>query len=854
MTEIPDWLNPTPGGTIGHPPDGLGLQQWNAPSEDELRHMRGQLLESVLSAVVQAVRGLFIPGPFGAALEQLVDWASNLPLIGPLVEAITGVVGGTLDTISDFFGGFIAEGGSIIEQLAETLTGIPGTLADIALWVSDLPLIGPLVEAITGIVGGGLSDITDFFGGFVTAGGSLIEQLAETLTGIPGTLADIALWVSELPLIGPLVEAITGVVGGGLSAVSNFFDGFVTGAGSLIEQIVGAFTGLPGTLADIVNWVENLPLIGPLVEAIVGIPGTLVDLGEWAVGVLTGRSPLFSGNLVGQIGAGIIGLIPGAHVAEVSPNLVTDGDFPDAASLAGGDDWTWDGTNGHTTLGCASVICTGHAFDLSSDLIPVAQGHVLAASGWTMWSGLAGAASHPIKLQLIRYQNVGSSSRPSWSQVGVTDVAVDTSGLTGSGWRQLSGSYTVPINENAVRLNVHIDATATAGTIKWDDLSLIKTQKMSLGLLDGLVGIIEEIWTFLQDLLDGIVSVIRRIPFVGGVLADAIEALEELVGLGHDAKDTADAAQLGLDDLLWKLLNVPSTILGFIGDEVVPGIAHILENIWNGLTGHNPSDTAGMVGHAEAQAVLEENAAALTAAQAEIQLLKQSLTGGVSASDTFSRIGTDVGATLWQSLPVGSTVFYPYSGGGHAETDGNNMFWNPSGNTPATKLMRWIGPGQHSLGRYQAVSLVLSSRGEDPLFGKTSGHQILARVSDDGLNYLRLQVNAYVGNVDDPLYQLYYCVSGVETRLWWMDDGTVPGAGSVITLLAGLKGNNERTHTIIVNNNIIDQVTEASSWVTSTPNTMGWGLGMTAGDNIGIWPFLRQAKPGKINTWTAQDQ
>lgn len=757
-------------------------------------------------------------------LESLVEWASNIPLIGPLVEA---------------------------------LTGVPGVLADIVSWVEGIPVIGPLVEAITGVVGGTLSTLQDFFGGLFGGVGTLLDQvvsvIAGALTGLGGGVAAIAEWAGNLPLIGPLVEAITGVVGGGMAALENFFGGFASGAGSLLQQIVEAFTGLPGSLGDIVTWVESLPLIGPLVEAITGIPGTIADIATWAVDVLTGRSPLFSGNLVGQIGAGIIGLIPGAHVASVSPNLVTDGDFPDAVSLAGGDDWTWDGTNGNTTLGCASVTCSGKALDLSSDLIQVAQGHVLAASGWTMWSGLAGAGSNPIKLQLIRYQNVGSSSRPSWSQVGVTNIATDTSGLTGSGWRQLSGSYTVPINEDAVRLNVHIDATATAGTVKWDDLSLTKTQKMSLGLLDGLVDIIGEIWTFLQDLLDGIVSVIRRVPFVGGVLADAIEALEDLVGLGHDAKDAADEANLGLADLLWKLLNVPSTILGFIGDEIVPGIARTLENIWNGLTGH--SDTEGVVGHTEAQAALESNAAALTAAQAEITLLKQSLTGGVSASDTFSRDEGTAGAN-WAAVPVGSTVYYPHSGSGHPQTDGNNLTWQDSGNTPNTKLLRWIGPGQHSLGRYQAVSIVLSTRGEDPLFGKTSGDQILARVSDDGLNYLRLQANAYVGNVDDPALQLFYCVGGVETRLWWKDIGPVPASGSVVTLLAGLKGFNERTHVVILNNNIVDEITETGpvSWVTSTPNTMGWGLGMTAGENIGIWPFQRQAKPGKINTWTAQDQ
>jgi hypothetical protein len=635
---------------------------------------------------------------------------------------------------------------------------------------------------------------------------------------------------------------------------------------TLVTLPIDLINGLPAFIANVttnietlfqglVGFVEGIPILGQIVEAILGIPGDLVNLATWAVDVLTGKSPLFSGNLFGQIEAGIIGLIPGAHVAEVSPNLLTDGDFPDAATLAGDSVWTWDGTQGHTYHGCASVVCDGTVKDLSSDLIHVAKGHVLAGSAWVMWSGLTfTAGTHPIRLKLSLYQNTGTSSRPAYSLVGNPDLAYDSSGLAGSGWRQLTGTYTVPDGVDAVRLVPHVDASATLGTVKWDDLSLVKTQKMSLGMLDGLTDIIGGIWSFLQDLVDGITSAIRLIPIVGAPLADALTALEDLVGLTHGTAVTADGAVNAHNDLLGNLLNYPEHVIGELTDDLIPGIGQTLTNIWAGLTGH----TADMqVSHASAQGVLEHSAAAMTAAQAEITLLKASLTGGTSAQDTFSRTESTPG-TNWASMPVGSTVFYPHTGQGQPQTDGNNLFWNDYGNTSNTKLLRWTGPGQHSLGRFQAVSIVLSSQGEDPFLGKTSGDQILARVSDDGLNYIRLQANAYVGNSGDPSLQLFYCVGGVETRLWWKDVGPVPGSGAVLTLLAGLKGYNDHTYSIIINNNIIDKVTEnfPISWCTSTPSTMGWGLGMTAGNNFG--GFLgfgeRQACPGKINTWTAQDQ
>lgn len=661
-------------------------------------------------------------------------------------------------------------------------------------------------------------------------------------------------------IIATIFHSFTGIIATGWNTVTDILEAIGDGLTTLLSTLIPGLDAsniISGKFAmdmieGLVEFLEGVPIIGDLVEAIVGIPGTLADIADWAGDVLSGRSPIYAGNIFGQLSADILGLIPGSAVAEITPNLLTDGDFPDSTSLLGEEVWTWDGSDGHTHLGCAKVTCNGVDKDLVSDLIPVAQGNILGCSGWAKWSALS--ATNSISLALNCYANTGSQSRPEYSIVATPNIKIDNSGLSGSDWREFAGSYTVPAGVDAVRLRVHVSAVATTGTVKWDDLSLTKTQKMPMGLIEGLTGIIGDIWQFFQDIIDAIVATIRRVPFVGGVLADAIEALEDLVGLSHDAKDTATGAQNALDDLLWNLLNAPAAVLGFIGDTLVPGIANILENIWNGLTGH--SDTQGVVGHAEAQAALTQNAEALTAAQAEIALLKQALTSGVSASDTFSRAASDVGTSLWQSMPVGSVVSYPTGGGGHIETDGNNAFWNDSGNTPYTKLYRWIGPGEHSNGKYQAVSMVLSTRGEDPLFGKTSGNQLLARVSNDGLNYLRLQVNAYVGNTSDPLYQLFYCVGGVEQRLWWKDSGTVPGAGAVITLLAGLKGNNDRSHTIIVNNNIIDIVTETApvSWLSTTPNTMGWGWGMTAGENIGIWPFLRQARPAKLNTWTAQDQ
>ncbi|QPO16543.1 minor tail protein [Mycobacterium phage TelAviv] len=122
--EIPDWVRKVPRQVRKLPPNN----QWEGISEEMMQQLRGQLLESILSAVVQAIRGLFVPGPFGSAAEQLEQWAQGLgaEIIAKIYE-LTGInlsswdafleslsdgkgidlpfVGNALNALSAFFGG-----------------------------------------------------------------------------------------------------------------------------------------------------------------------------------------------------------------------------------------------------------------------------------------------------------------------------------------------------------------------------------------------------------------------------------------------------------------------------------------------------------------------------------------------------------------------------------------------------------------------------------------------------------------------------------------------------------------------------------------------------------------------------
>lgn len=75
----------------------------------EIDTRRIQFYELILKQVVQALTGFFLPG--SSATSQLGSFAASIPVIGPLVQSITGVVGGTLSTITNMFTNLLGIGG-----------------------------------------------------------------------------------------------------------------------------------------------------------------------------------------------------------------------------------------------------------------------------------------------------------------------------------------------------------------------------------------------------------------------------------------------------------------------------------------------------------------------------------------------------------------------------------------------------------------------------------------------------------------------------------------------------------------------------------------------------------------------
>lgn len=351
----PDWVTKVPSteGVHSMPPQGQQLEQLR---EQQVDAMRKQLLESIIQVVVQAITGLFIPGGIGSAVQQLQNWAEDI------YEAI-----------------------------------------------DDVPILGSLIEIITGIEDGNLNDFGTFWN-------NLMRALAGT------------------------VEAT-------------------------INDIIRRF-----------QWI--------------------------------GTSGMVNAHAVqGNFNPRLIGSMPAGAVGSRNPNLLINATFDTAASMAEGQGWTWDSGTGHNGPGMARVVADGAENSLLTNEINVSPGQTLEIDVWTRFQGLVYSGSNPIAFGVTEYFGY---------EEGLSkDLVTLVSPASSSGWTNLGAEYTVPESGvDQIRLRLKIGANLQNGTVWWDDAT---AQLASLVPDDVIPGI--------GQIIDNIVNQLFGIDRYGWLHEDAAAAL-----------------------------------------------------------------------------------------------------------------------------------------------------------------------------------------------------------------------------------------------------------------------------------------------------------------------------------------
>jgi hypothetical protein len=374
---------------------------------------------------------------------------------------------------------------------------------------TDLEKAGGLIK---GVIDGVLDGVIEFIEEATGLDLSGLEPIIDSLT-------------SGLDLI---TDALSALTSGDPAQLLEFF----TNLSSLdilttFPNILGALDGIDlsspgGILAAIATALEGVPLLGPFVEALTGSTGDLTDLTSWATNLLNGGSPLDAFNLFNLIPSNLLGMIPYSIIGDAThENLLTNGGFEGAVSVQGNGIWSWDAVNGRTTPGCVSVTANGSEQRLLSNAFPVAAGDKLPHIIYAQWAGLVYTGT-PFRTRMVRLLN--------HAQVGVDNLTSPT-GLTGTqtGWGYaLSGDYTVPAGCDEVCYELTINASCTAGTIKFDDGWVYKDNLLQIPWTEDLPDSLQDLLDGAQATLDAIFEGITSVSGVGTLLADVIAALQQI--------------------------------------------------------------------------------------------------------------------------------------------------------------------------------------------------------------------------------------------------------------------------------------------------------------------------------------
>jgi hypothetical protein len=450
-----------------------------------------------------------------------------------------------------------------------------------------------------------INDIETLFSGFGLTGGisllgQLISAMGGTLTGT-GLLSDITSVFDEIPLIGPLVEDITGVAGGTGATLASFFSGLEGASGSILGQLVSAMGGTPtggGVLTDITDIFDGLGggIQDLINEVLGGTTHTASDLATFITGLLGPTSSLNAGNLVGDIPSDLLSILGLGSITSNAPNMLTAPEFSSAAQINGEGIWSWDGTQtapGATGPGSVTVTANSVTNTLSSNNIAVSPGDTITQSIYAMWSGLVSTGA---VIQLIA--NVYTAAETLLTTT-VFDSVTPSSGT--ESWQQLTGNpYTVPSGAAFMSMGLRVLSTATAGQVWFGNGSYTKTGLLPQNSILDLPADLESITTNFQDWIDQGLGALTGIATTGNPLSALITALENIpfanvlgtlggANIGVSLENAVDSIYQGIGSNsatgnslagLSNLANQLASFLGFMPGATAPSgtVAGITQN------------------------------------------------------------------------------------------------------------------------------------------------------------------------------------------------------------------------------------------------------------------------------------
>lgn len=210
-----------------------------------------------------------------------------------------------------------------------------------------------------------------------------------------------------------------------------------------------------------------------------------------------GNIPVSGASVTGTVQTNNVGIAPVTSVAISTTNMLVSQNFASPDTIVTQWYWSWDGTDGNLTPGCARVDCDGTQLDLVSNEIPVVVGETIEVACQVKWESITYTGTNPIVLGVEKYRKGRDpiTGSVTYLDVGGVDVATAESPVSDSDWEevQLAGTYVVQPGVDQLRFRFRAAKTITSGVVKWDEAIFLKLDMIDDAAVPGVGTTVDDI-------------------------------------------------------------------------------------------------------------------------------------------------------------------------------------------------------------------------------------------------------------------------------------------------------------------------------------------------------------------------
>lgn len=595
----------------------------------------------------------------------------------------------------------------------------------------------------------------------------------------------------------------------------------------VVQAVSGLFVpggGIGGALDQLEQWAQSVPAIATFVELLTGIVGgTGEDLQEWAQDLLTIVSPLNALNLFNLV-------VPIGSITNTSPNILPFPGFDDVDSIHSNPLWFWDDEVGNLLPGSVYYEADGVYAAIRSDDIAVADDMKFIFSVKVYWEDLV-FTDDPIQLKVRAFDADG---------VVIEEALLDaftplSSSSDPDTWTELSANSDVPTGATTLQLRLVVAASATSGTVWFDDASAQQTGLILEAWVDGLA----EKWQALFDIFAGVGGTLTKVgqAWVNFLKTFGIVDLSALADIDPGDFDPTDILNYFFEFVANPLEVIEDAFARLTNQDITDRIFSAFNNLGENLSDYLGQDSETVLG--SVLGIFESALGAhkrLADAEDRLAALESVPTTIV---DTFNR---DAAA----SLGSGWTTTNSESGSGTLITDGSgNAAFSGSGTGNRTSLSHYnttVLPGDNCV-----ITVMFTSNPEDWTSASVSpSNWIIGRANTANTTMIRLRFYQYLGF----WVQLQAVVSSVVTDLGSPVSlaGIFGGiSGKTYKFYVGATGGSSRNFKLYQDGTLKLNVTDGSNVSTVGASNRFAGIGARATSSL-----LRQIRPGKFGTFNAE--